>query len=103
MPFYFTVRATVADAARRRAFDDWYSREHLPQAMEAFGAQKAWRFWSEADPSIHTAVYRFADKGALERAVNGDKMKQLVADFDRDWPGITRTRDITVMVEEVGR
>lgn len=103
MPFYFVVRATVADAAKRRAFDDWYSREHLPQAMAAFGAQKAWRFWSESDPSVHQAVYRFADRGALDRAIHGDQMKKLVADFDRDWPGTPRTRDIQSLAEEVGR
>lgn len=102
MPYYFTVRATVADASKRKTFDNWYSREHLPQAMEAFGAKKAWRFWSEEDPSVHQAVYRFADRGALDRAVNSDKMKQLIADFDRDWPGIPRTRDVTILVEEVG-
>jgi hypothetical protein len=96
------VRATVADETKRRAFDNWYSREHLPQAMEAFGSKKAWRFWSEEDPAIHQAVYRFPDRGALDRAVGSDKMKQLVADFDRDWPGIPRKRDIQIMVEEVG-
>lgn len=103
MPYYFVVRATVADETKRRAFDNWYSREHLPQAMAAFGSSKAWRFWSEIDPSVHQAVYRFPDRGALDRAVNGEKMKQLVADFDKDWPGIPRTRDIQILVEEVGR
>lgn len=38
---FLVVRATVADPARRAAFDEWYGREHLPQAMEAFGAEKA--------------------------------------------------------------
>ena len=30
-------------------------------------------------------------------------MKRLVADFDRDFPGIPRTREITVLAEEWGR
>ena len=101
MPFYFVVRATVADASKRRAFDNWYSREHLPQALKAFGANKAWRFWSDLDPSVHQAVYRFNDRGSLDRAINSDDMKQLVADFDKDWPGIPRTRDIQSLAEEV--
>src|SRR5438270_1794087 len=49
---YFVVRATVADAAKRKAFDQWYSREHLPDAAKAFGVNKAWRFWSVNDPSL---------------------------------------------------
>lgn len=35
---YFIVRATVSDPARRVAFDAWYSREHLPDAVKSFGA-----------------------------------------------------------------
>ena len=38
---FFVVRATVSDPARRAAFDAWYSREHLPDAMKSFGALKA--------------------------------------------------------------
>jgi hypothetical protein len=37
------VRAVVADPADRATFDDWYRREHLPNAAEAFAAQTAWR------------------------------------------------------------
>ena len=47
---FFVVRATVADASRRAAFDTWYSREHLPDAVKSFGAPKAWRYWSATDP-----------------------------------------------------
>jgi hypothetical protein len=97
---YFVVRATVTDPARRASFDTWYSKEHLPDAVKAFGARKAWRFWSASDPALHQASYEFADQAALERAMNGDDMKQLVADFNRDWPGITRTREVLVLAEE---
>jgi hypothetical protein len=41
---FFIVRATVADAAKRKAFDAWYAREHLPDATKSFGVTKAWRF-----------------------------------------------------------
>ena len=40
---YFVVRATVADPTKRHAFDTWYSREHVPDAVKSFGAEKAWR------------------------------------------------------------
>jgi hypothetical protein len=97
---YFIVRATVTDPAKRAAFDAWYSREHLPDATKSFGVQRAWRFWSATDPSLHQAMYQFADKAALERATGGDEMKRLIADFNRDWPDVTRTREVLVLAEE---
>ena len=97
---YFVVRATVTDPAKRRAFDEWYSREHMPDAAKTFGAVKAWRFWSVSDPSLHEAMYEFADQAALDRAMGGDELKRLVADFDRAWPAVTRTRDLLVLAEE---
>ena len=99
---YFIVRATVTDPAKRAAFDAWYSREHLPDAVKTFGAQKAWRFWSATEPSLHQAMYQFADQAALECGTGGDQMKRLVADFNRDWPDVTRTREVLVLAEELG-
>jgi hypothetical protein len=52
------------------------------------------------DPSLHQAVYEFADQAALERATSGENMKRLVADFNRDWPDVTRTREVFVLAEE---
>jgi hypothetical protein len=98
---FLVVRAVVADPAQRAAFDDWYRREHLPDAMAAFRAEKGWRFWSETDPSAHQATYQFADRAALDRAVNSDVMKGLIADFDRAWPAIPRTREVFTLVEEI--
>jgi hypothetical protein len=98
---FFIVRATVPDAQKRAAFDAWYSKEHLPDAAKSFGTEKAWRFWSASDPAIHQAMYRFADRAALDRAMASADMKRLVADFDRDWPGIARTREILVLAEEL--
>jgi hypothetical protein len=98
---FFVVRATVTDPAKRQAFGTWYSREHLPDAMKSFGAVKAWRYWSATDPSLHHAMYQFTDKAALERATEGPEMKRLVADFNRDWPDVTRTREVLVLAEEL--
>jgi hypothetical protein len=39
----FIVRAQLVDAAVKEAFDRWHRDEHLPDAMKAFGAQRAWR------------------------------------------------------------
>jgi hypothetical protein len=99
---YFVVRATVADPSKRKAFGEWYSREHLPDAAKAFGVKKAWRYWSLTDPSQHVAMYEFADQASLDRAMKGEDLKRLVADFNRDWPDITRTREMLVLAEEFG-
>jgi len=98
---FFVVRATVADASKRAAFDEWYRCEHLPDAVKAFGVKKAWRFWSVTDPALHQATYEFADQAALDRVISGDALKPLVAEFDRCWPEVKRTREIFVLAEEL--
>ena len=62
---FFVVRATVSDPGKRQAFDAWYSREHLPDAVKSFGAVKAWRYWSLTEPSLHHAMYQFADQANI--------------------------------------
>jgi hypothetical protein len=97
---FFVVRATVPDPAKRKAFDTWYQREHLPDATKSFGVTKAWRFWSLTDPSLHQATYQFEDEASLERAMKSEDMKRLIADFNRDWPNVTRTRETFVLAQE---
>lgn len=98
---FFLVRAVVAPHLRDK-FDHWYSTDHLPWACRVFKCEKAWRFWSTAEEGVHYAVYRFADKAALDTAMKSEGLKELIADFDKTWPtGVTRTRDIVEMVEEL--
>jgi hypothetical protein len=70
------------------------------RAAKSFGVTKAWRFWSLADPAVHQATYQFTDEAALDRAMKGEDLKRLVADFNRDWPDVTRTRETFVLAEE---
>jgi hypothetical protein len=97
----FVVRATVADPAKRPAFDAWYKDEHLPDAAKSFRAEKAWRCWSDTDPSVHVAYYQFADRAALDRGTAPEVIKRLVADFDQAWSGLPRSREIMTIVDEV--
>ncbi len=93
------VRAVVAAAADRPGFDDWYETEHLPEAMAAFGAERAWRAWSRLEPSVHYAFYEFGDAGAAFAATGSDAMKALVAKFDEAWGDrVARTRDVVELV-----
>jgi hypothetical protein len=96
----FIVRSVVADESKRAAFDAWYSREHLPDAIKSFGVKTAWRYWSKTDPSVHSAMYQFDDLASLEATVGGTEMKRLIADFDRDWPDVKRSREILALAEE---
>ena len=50
MPTYFIVRATIADPAKRAAFDAWYKNEHLPDAARSFGAEKACLLYTSPSP-----------------------------------------------------
>jgi hypothetical protein len=97
---FFVVRAVVTDPAQRPAFEKWYRDEHLAPAIKAFGAERGWRCWSETDPSVHLATYQFADRAALDRGTAPEILKPLIADFDRAFPGVTRTREILTLVEE---
>ena len=99
---YFVVRATVTDADKRAAFDRWYETEHLPDAVKAFGVATAWRFWSLDNPALHLAMYEFADEAALSAMLKGEAIKRLTADFNRDWPQVTRSRETLVAAQAFG-
>ena len=99
---WLVVRATVADAADRAAFDAWYRAEHLPDAMKAFGVRSAWRTWSETDPSVHCAHYRFDSLDALNAVMAGPAIRDLIAEFDRRWgTRVSRTREVMTVADEI--
>jgi hypothetical protein len=91
----FVVRAVLADASDRPDFDRWYETEHLPDAVAAFGADRAWRCWSRTDPAVHYAFYAFADVARAEAILDSPALRALVAEFDRRWGArVSRTREI---------
>jgi len=91
---YLVVRAVVAEADRRD-FDHWYRTEHLPDAVKAFAALRAWRGWSRTDPSVHYAYYQFSDLAAAEALTGSPAINGLIAEFDARWgTRVTRTREI---------
>ncbi len=65
-------------------------------------------FWKLTARSVPEQVARYIEEDAhdnivleiSEAALDGSDMKRLVADFDRDWPEVTRTREIFVLAEE---
>ena len=97
MTAHLIIRAEVPDENDREAFDRWYDQEHLPQAVAAFRAVKAWRGWSETDPAVHYAFYEFRELSALQRVLEPDVMGPLKAEFDRCWGArVPRSREVVV-------
>ena len=97
----FAVRAEVPEAERSR-FDHWYETDHLPWALRAFGARRAWRCWSRSDPAVHVASYEFDSVEAATAATAPEKIQPLVADFDRVWGDrVSRRRAIMEVVQEI--
>jgi len=96
------VRAEVPDEGDRKQFDHWYATDHLPWAIKVFGAQRGWRSWSRSDPAVHYAFYEFADVGQAQALIGSEKIKPLVADFDRVWGDrVTRGREVLEIVQEM--
>ena len=101
MAAFLIVRAEV-DPAVRDAFDAWYRDEHLPDAVEAFGATGAWRGWSDVDDNMHLACYEFADLADVSRVMGSDELKRMIGEFDRNWQGsVTRTREVVESVQTI--
>ena len=97
---FLIVRAEVAAASDRPLFDDWYRTEHMPEAAAAFKVERAWRFWSRLDPSVHYALYEFGEADLALAALHSDTNKLLGSKFDAAWGGrVTRTRDILETVD----
>jgi hypothetical protein len=98
---YLAVRAEVPEAERDR-FDDWYATDHLPWALREFGARRAWRCWSRSNPAVHVAFYEFDSVEEAKAATAAEKMKPLVADFDRVWgERVPRRRAILEVAQEI--
>ena len=93
MAAYLIVRAVVPEADRAK-FDQWYRDVHLPEAMAVFDAVSAWRGWSHDDQSVHFAFYEFPSLTKAMAVGDSEAMKNMRADFDRNWQDrISRSRE----------
>ena len=98
----FMVRAVVANPDDRPSFDTWYEKEHLPDAVKTFSPLRAWRTWSQSDPSVHIAFYEFPDLTAAQMVLDSDTLKGLIADFDRAWgTKVSRTRELVPIRQRI--
>ena len=101
MTAFLIVRAEV-DPSVRDAFDAWYRDEHLPDAVRSFSAQGAWRGWSDVDDTVHMAFYEFRTLADVNRVMESDAIRNLIAEFDRHWQGkVTRTREVVESIQTI--
>ena len=101
MTAFLIVRAEV-DPTVREAFDAWYRTEHLPDAMKAFGATRAWRGWSDVSDDVHFAFYEFAALADAHRVMASEALERLIGEFDRNWEGrVTRTREVVESIQAI--
>ncbi|MGD9954212.1 MAG: hypothetical protein AB7S87_16705 [Burkholderiales bacterium] len=102
MSAVFIVKARVVDASVKDAFDRWYEKEHLPDAVKTFGAKGAWRGWSDQGALVHYAVYEFDSIEQVRALPGSEGMKRLVKDFDEAWGDkVVRERDRVSVVQRV--
>jgi len=45
-------------------------------------------------------MYQFDDESMLAAMLKGDALNKLVADFNRDWPDVKRSRETLVLAQE---
>ena len=101
MTVYLIVRAVVPEA-HRKSFDDWYQREHLPDAHREFKVLSAQRGWSSVDSGVHLAIYEFPDMAAADAVLKTQIIKDFVAEFDRHWAGkVERTRELVEIKQKI--
>jgi hypothetical protein len=50
---------------------------------------------------VHYAVYRYATLDALNQR-NDANRRALMDEYERTWPGVTRTREVWRMVDKTG-
>ena len=101
MAAYLIVRAVVPETDRAK-FDQWYQDVHLPEALTVFDAVSAWRGWSHDDPSVHFAFYEFSNLSEAITIGDSEAMKNMRADFDRNWQDrISRSREFVEIAQNI--
>ena len=84
-----------------KKFDNWYEKEHLIEAREAFMAKSAKRGWIK-DSNFHLAIYEFKNSKDAEKAINSKNLENLIKKFDQKWEKkVHRTRELTEFIQTI--
>ena len=74
MTCYLIVKSDTKLVDREK-FDNWYEKEHLSEARQAFMAKSAKRGWIK-DSNFHLAIYEFKNSRDAEKAINSKKFRE---------------------------
>lgn len=84
-----------------KKFDNWYEKEHLIEARDAFMAKSAKRGWIK-DSNFHLAIYEFKNSRDAEKAINSKNLENLIKKFDQKWEKkVHRTRELTEFIQTI--
>ena len=97
---YFVVRSVVNEPLRKNSIIG-IRPITCRRRSSTSRRRKAGGSGARPTPIVHYAVYQFADQAKLDAAMKGDVLKALIADFDRNFPSVARTRDFLTMAEEL--
>ena len=88
MTILFVVKA-VPPKGREAEFDRWYNEEHVPDVLKFPGMASARRYRALEGEDRYTvmAVYELKDEATYKKFAASEHLKNLIADFDRRWPG----------------
>ena len=102
MTAFLIVRAEV-DPSVRDGFDAWYRDEHLPDAVREFSARRGLaRLERSRRKRVHMAFYEFETLADVNRVMESDAIRDLIAEFDRNWQGkVTRTREAVESIQQI--
>ncbi len=95
----FTVKATISKD-QEAAFNRWYNEEHCPQVLRYKGAVSARRYKAilGEDKYQYMAVYEFQDEPTFWQFLESTHMKELKAEYDRNFGSSERSRLAYVQV-----
>ena len=100
MTCYLIVKSDTKLVDREK-FDNWYEKEHLSEAKEAFMANSAKRGWMK-DSNFHLAIYEFKNSKDAEKAINSKNLENLIKKFDQKWEKkVHRTRELTEFIQTI--
>jgi len=98
MTCYLIVKSDTKLVDREK-FDNWYEKEHLSEARQAFMAKSAKRGWIK-DSNFHLAIYEFKNIKDAEKVINSKNLDNLIKKFNQKWENkVHRTRELTEFIQ----
>ena len=101
MKIFLVVKLFVPTHLKKN-FDNWYEKEHLPEAKQSFSATSSSRGWEIENEDIHYAYYEFDNLKKANEILKSEALKKMISIYDKKWSNqIDRTRKIITITQEI--